>query len=335
LKISKEVKLGVFVVIALSMLVYGINLLKGVNIFSHQRIYYAIYDDVDGLVNSNPVTFNGYKVGLVKDIELLIKEDNDIKIMVTFIISEKKLNIPKDSKARVISSDFLGSKAIEIELGSSNELALSESFLDGETAEGIKEMFDKQIAPLKEKTEDLISSIETVITQIKTIIDDEDDTNPNSVVSQIRSTLSDLQTSTANIKNITGDPKIKGSISNLNSITENFDQKKGQINEIIDNFYTITATLNDSTLNELNQTLETLSSISKKIENGEGSMGKFMNNDSLYNELTNASNSLDALLEDMKHNPKKYVHFSIFGRKQKGLQLNKKEEKKLKEILAQ
>lgn len=333
MKLSKEIRTGIFVLMALSMLIYGINLLKGINIFEHKRTYYALYENIDGLVNSNPVIFNGHKVGLVRDIQLV--EDSDgMKIQVMFIINNKELKITTDTRARIISSDLLGSKAIEIIPGNNDIDAEPESYLIGETADGLQDQINEQLAPLKQKTEDLIQSIEAVVTQIQDVIDDDDD-DPSSAVGKLNRVLSNLEETSGNITRITSNKNIDNSINNINSITENFKTKEEQINTTLDNLSSISAKLNDSTIYKINHTMDKITAITEKIDKGEGSMGKLMNNDSLYNELTKASSSLDALLEDMKHNPKKYVHFSVFGKKQKGLQLTKPEEKKLKEILAE
>ena len=162
MKISKEFKIGLVVVCAIAAFVWGVSFLKGTNLFSRKYYLYAVYPRIDNLVPANPVQINGFKIGQINKITLFNKEGKN-QILVKFLLTED-VNIPKNSVARAVSADLLGTKAVEVVFSSAKEFVQSGDTLKGETEQGLKESFNKQIAPLQAKAENLIGNIDSVMT---------------------------------------------------------------------------------------------------------------------------------------------------------------------------
>ncbi|MBL7893109.1 MAG: MCE family protein, partial [Bacteroidia bacterium] len=166
--LSKEVKTGIVVVVGLSLFIYGFNFLKGSNLFKNQKTIYAVYTNVDGLLESNNVQLSGLKVGLVKSINLM-PDDRQGRILVTMSV-EDNVNIPSDSRARIVSSDLLGTKSIRFELGTSSSLVKSGDTLVSEREDDLRAAVDKRIAPLQKKAEGLIASIDSVMIVVQEVL---------------------------------------------------------------------------------------------------------------------------------------------------------------------
>lgn len=317
----KEVKVGIIVIIGIALLVWGFNFLKGTNILKKDRAYYAVYDRVDGLVEADPVIVSGYKVGQVKQITFL--SDNTGRLVVKFMVDEKSISLPKDSKAKIVSSDILGSKSIELIPGISQKVIQPGDTLQSGIQPSLSAEVNQQIAPLKKKTEELIASIDSVATVFQVILNEDARGDISSSFSSIKKSINSLERTAFRLDTMVKDEKEKLSniFSNVESITANFKENNEQLSNAITNFSAVSDSLAQadltSTINNANKTMKTTAEIMDKINRGEGSLGMLINNDSLYNNLEAASNDLDKLLLDLRYNPSRYVHFSIFGRKDK------------------
>ncbi|MFW6327264.1 MAG: MlaD family protein [Bacteroidota bacterium] len=303
MQINKEAKIGVTVLIVLAAFIWGLNFLKGRNIFSSTNDYFLVFDNVGGLMESNNVLLSGYKVGLVTDIHM--KDDHSGKIIVVITIDDN-VKIPSGSKAVLFNSDIMGTKSIKLEFSN-----LQSFYQDGDTLQSEVELgLMDQFMPMKDKVENLITSIDSLVDNTSSILDD--------------STRMYFQRSIANVESVTasvGDQqkKLDRILGNVESISGNIEANNQVISNIIENFSSISDSLARieiaSTMLKIDKTLGATNEIMKKIENGEGSIGMLINNDTLYNNLDDATKSLDLLLKDLKENPKRYVHFSVFGRK--------------------
>lgn len=338
MKVSKEFKTGVVVVIGIFLLIFGVFFLKGTNLFGENREYYAVYNEIDGLVQSNPVTINGYKVGQVKEIRFLPGSSG--RICVTFQIFEESLVIPEDSEARIFSSDLLGSKTVGITLGkSTNSLAIRDT-LRSSKEEGIKEAVNAQIAPLKKKTEELIASIDSAVTIVKQILDKDARTNLAESFSGIKRAINTFENTAIRLDTMIAAEraKIANITSNIQSIASNMASNNDRLTNVITNFSNISDSLAaadiKTTINKTKDAMTEVEEIMVKINNGEGTMGMLLTDSTLYENLAETSDDLDALVEDLRVNPHRYMHFSVFGRKPKSdLNLTKHEKEKLKELL--
>jgi phospholipid/cholesterol/gamma-HCH transport system substrate-binding protein len=317
--LRKEAKTGIIIVVALAMLIFGLNFLKGVNLFSHNKKIYAVYLDVQGVVPSNPVVVNGFHIGHIKTIA--IEPNSSGKIVVTMEITNSDVKIPKNSVAKIFSSDFLGSKAIELNLGNGTELIQDGDTLQSNVEESIKETVDKQILPLKKKVENLISSIDTTIGIIDGIFSKNTRDNLTQSILSIRISLKHIENTTVSVDELMGSEKthVASILSKIDEISTTLAKNSKNLNKIITNFANISDTIAkariQSAINHADSALYYASQVMGRINKGEGNMGMLAKDTALYNRLSGASEQLRQLLEDFRLHPKRYVHFSVFGKK--------------------
>ncbi len=338
MKIGKEVKIGVIVLIGIALLYVGINFLKGVSVFSDQRTFYCIYNRIDGIQPSNPVVINGFVVGQVKSVEL--QSDTARSLLLEIIIKEKNLRIPIDSKARIQSSGLLGSKEIELQLGRSLTMAESGDTLESRIETGLMESVNKEILPLKLKTEELLSDIDSMITIFQAILNENTQDNLVASFQSIKGTLESLEVTAFRLDTLVQEEKAKLSmiLSHVESISGNLESNNEELTNVIQNFSAISDSLLASNLKTVidnaSLAMHEVNMITGKINRGEGTMGMLINNDSLYNKLSSASNQLDLLLEDLRVNPDRYVKISVFGgKKEKKVQLSRRDIETLRQQL--
>lgn len=315
LKLSKEFKIGIIVIISLALLYWGFNFLKGEDVFSNERTFLAVYKDVGGLNKSNSVTINGLTVGHVRN--MYFSNDGKSNVVIELII-RNSIPIPKNSIARIASSDLLGSKIVEIVLGDSPYFAESKDTLMSDVETSIKEEVSRQLKPLKNKAEGLLVSIDTVITMLNDLFSKTNTDNISRSVAHIAGSFENLEKTTSTLDDLMTEEKnrLERILINVESVTLNLKNNEEKLNNIFANFSAISDTLAKArfseTLQNVYTTMNELSDISKKINSGEGSLGMLVNDDSLYVELENSSRDLKLLLEDIRLNPKKYLKFSVF-----------------------
>jgi phospholipid/cholesterol/gamma-HCH transport system substrate-binding protein len=341
LKISKELKIGAVVVLAAAFLIYGINYLKGVDLFKKGREFYVEYEDLNGLVTAGPVLFQGMKVGQVTEIELVHdKISNTYHYKVTFIVDNNQLEFPEDTQAKLFSSDLFGTRAIDLVPGKSTIMAKEGHLLKSQVEESMISRVDAQIAPIKKKAESLMGSLDTMVTAVSHVLGDN--------AEDLGQSIESIKLSVRNMKQITDKintlleseaGKVSSILSKFESISGNIQRNNESIDRTLDNVAAITDSLKNAqlatTIKSLNTTVNDLNAILHKVNSGEGTLGALINSDSLYTTLVQTNDQLNRLVENIKEHPNRYLHFSVFGRKEKGLKLDAREEKKLKQILAQ
>jgi len=321
MKIKKEVKIGFVMLLAISLLFWGANFLKGHNIFSQDRSYYAVYDHVDRLAPSNPVTVNGFKVGQVESVSFLPGQTG--MLLVKFSITEEELQIPEDSRAKIVSLDILGSKAIDLKLGKASVYSPNGDTLRSEVEATLTEVVNQEIAPLKKKAEDLLNTVDSAIIIVSSIFNEEAREDLDSSFSSIRHSLKIFNRTMGRIDGVVEEEQenLKNIIYNVQQITRNLARNNETLNNTLENVEAITDSLAGANLKETVENaalaMRQLAEITTKVNQGEGSMGMLLNNDTLYRNLEASAEDLDKLLLDMRLNPERYVHFSIFGRKDK------------------
>jgi phospholipid/cholesterol/gamma-HCH transport system substrate-binding protein len=320
-KLSKEFKIGVVVVCAIAAFIWGINFLKGTNIFSHKYYLYALYPKVDNLIPANPLLLNGYKIGQITDISLLRKGD-DTKVLVKFLLTED-IQIPKKSIARAISADLLGSKAVEVIFSKEKEYVVSGDTLIAENEQGLKESFSKQFAPIQAKAENLLGSVDSVMTVVNAILNAKMRDNIDKSFESVKKAIISLEQTAYKLDDLIGSEKVKISsiLSSLNQVAANISKNGARIDNIINNVSTMTDSLAKANLKEAvssaDKSLKELNVLLARINAGQGTLGKLAKNDSLYTNLNKSAEDLDKLLADLRLNPGRYVHISVFGKKDK------------------
>ena len=321
MKITKEYKIGIVVVASIAFSIWGINFLKGMNLFSNKYVLYAVYPKIDGLIEANPLLINGFKVGQINKITLN-KINGQYAVVVKFLLTED-VQIPKKSIARAVSSDLLGSKAIEIIYSNNTEFVSSGDTLMAESEDDLKTSVSKQIAPLQAKAVGLISSIDSVMTVVQFILNDKTRDNLNHSFESIKKALASLEQTAYKLDDLMSTEKVKISsiLTKLNDLAGMLEKNTGKIDNIIGNFSSLSDSLSKSQLkhaiSEADQTLTQFNKMVTEINKGNGTIGKLIKNDSLYVNLNKASEDLDKLLKDLRMNPNRYVHISVFGKKDK------------------
>jgi phospholipid/cholesterol/gamma-HCH transport system substrate-binding protein len=319
LKVSNETKVGILTVIAIALLVLGFNLLKGKSLFSSDKTIYAVYKQVNGLQPSNFVQVNGLKVGSVSDLNIM--DHNAGRILVTLRIN-KDIQIPRNSVAR-ITSDLLGMKTVQIDFGNSNEHLNNKdtiyAAIDGSITDALKE----QLSPLVKKLEVTLSAVDSVLLTVNAIFDTTTKGNLRSAVAHLNHTMNSFSRSANSLSGMMDPNKgnVHATFDNLASITENLKNNNDKITAILSNAEKTTGALAngklDSSLLDLQSTVANLNDMMAKLNSTDGSLGLLMNDRQVYNNLQTSLGSLNKLLEDLRVNPKRYVHFSLFGRKDK------------------
>jgi len=338
MKLSREFKIGIVAILGLALMYAGINYLKGIMVFSSQRTYFAIYPKVDGLQKSNPVIVNGYAVGQVKSITLM--GDSAHSLLVEMLISEDNLEIPSDTWARILSGGLLGTNEIQLVLGTNTDLAESGDTLQSSIEIGLMESVNKEIIPLKLKTEQLISDIDSIITIFQAVLNENTRKDLENSFKSISGAIQSLEKTAFRLDTLVIEEKDKLSLilDHVESIAGNLKNSNAELTNIIKNFSTLSDSLAQSNIKDAifnaSKAMNDVSLITDKINRGEGTMGMLINNDSLYNNLTQASQQLDLLLEDFRLHPNRYVHVSVFGgKKEKGVKLSRTEMEELKKEL--
>jgi phospholipid/cholesterol/gamma-HCH transport system substrate-binding protein len=303
MKISREVKIGALVLIVIALFVWGVNYLKGVNILNRTQIYKMEFDNIAELSTSAGVFVSGYKVGSVKDI--YFKEGNTGKIVVEIIIKED-LQIPKNSVGQIYSKDVMGTKAIRLIFSDSKEFYETGATLTSDVEIGLMD----QLMPLKNKVENMVEGIDSLMKITEYALD--------------KKTIGHLQGTIKNLETFSGDLSGQGDrltaiFQNVESISANLKNNNQKLNNLLMNASNLSDSLAQSNIKSTmlltNQAVGQLNYILQKISKGEGTMGMLVQNDTLYYNLEAASKNLDQLLLDLQKHPKRYVHFSVFGKK--------------------
>ncbi len=328
MKIRREVKIGAYLVIVLFCFIVGINFIKGKDIFRKHRIFFARYAYISGLVEAAPVSINGFNIGNVSDIHFVGDTTSDIIVQITVY---NPIPIPANSVARIFSPDIMGTKNIELVLGDATELAESGDTLVSDMQASLSEEVSRQVAPLKRKAEDLMLSIDTMVTVVRTIFNTETRENLKASFEHIRQTIVNLEHTTYNLDTLVYGQRgrMERILFNIESISGTIRENDQNITNILTNFSAISDTIAKAqiaqTLADVNTTVTALSAITDKINRGEGSVGLLVNDKKLYDNLERSTRELNQLISDLKLNPHRYLNFSIFPPGGKRMQYQPKE----------
>ncbi len=320
MKINKEAKIGIITTIAIGCFIYGFNFLKGKNIFSAHRTFYAVYNNIDGLVEANPLLINGFQVGIVGAIKLA--NNTNGTILVTLFLNND-VNVPKNSVAKVVSSDLLGSKAVQLLLGSGTVFAENGDTLNAAQEDNLKQAVNKTIAPLQKKAEGLISSIDSVMIVVQQIFNEQARQNLAKSFESIKFAISSITTTSLRLDTmvVLEKEKISNILTKINTLATTLANNSDKLGNAINNFSNISDSIAKSNLtaaiNNSNIVLKQTASILVKVNAGQGTMGLLINNDSLYRKLDKSTDDLDKLINDLRMHPERYVHLSVFGSKDK------------------
>ena len=320
MKVSREVKTAVLVIVSLFLIIFLFNYLKGQNLLDSSRKVYVIYDNVEGLATSSPVTVNGHAIGRVQEIDFT--EDGSGKIKVLLQI-EDDFQFSKNSKAELYDTGLIGGKGIGIIPAFDNaENIQSGDVLIGTTKPGIMDLVGQTLTPLQEKIGAMLISADSLLTNINDVFDEPTKRSLKNGISELETTISSFKNTSISINQLIANNKEK-----LDSTLANIEDVSANLSTITDSIASANLT---KTINDLQATVSNFNKVLSSIENGQGSIGKLLKDDGLYNNLEGATKQLEQLLQDMKLNPKRYVHFSLFGKKTKIYDANGNEIKEQK-----
>ena len=299
MKLTKEIKIALVAIVGILIMYFGINFLKGMNLFSTNNAYYMTFDDIQGLGASTPIYADGYKVGTVDGLEYDYKENGPIKVKVDI---NKDLRIPQGSKAEIVK-DLMGNLQVNLLLANNpRERVEPGGIIPGAVNGG---MMDKaaNLVPVVEK---MLPKLDSILTSVNALLADP----------ALAASLHNVETITSNLTVSTRE---------LNTLMAGLNKQVpgmiGKANGVLDNTNRFTANLASldvqGTLNKVNQTLESAHQFTEKLNSNQGSLGLLMNDTKLYDNLTSTMSHADSLVIDLKAHPKRYVHFSVFGRKDK------------------
>ena len=299
MKLTKEIKIALVAIVGILIMYFGINFLKGMNLFSTNNTYFITFDDIQGLGASTPIYADGYKVGTVDGLEYDYKENGPIKVKVDII---KDLRIPQGSKAEIVK-DLMGNLQVNQLLANNpRERVEPGGVIPGAVNGG---MMDKaaNLVPVVEK---MLPKLDSILTSVNALLADP----------ALAASLHNVETITSNLTVSTRE---------LNTLMAGLNKQVpgmiGKANGVLDNTNRLTANLASldvqGTLNKVNQTLESAHQFTEKLNSNQGSLGLLMNDTKLYDNLTSTMGHADSLVIDLKAHPKRYVHFSVFGRKDK------------------
>jgi len=302
MRLSNEFKIGIIITIAIAVTIWGLNFLKGRNILKSVDTYYTVFENIGGLEENNKIFLNGYRIGQVGGIVF------DANLSGNLIVSldiEQDYKLIAPAKAILYDADLLGTKAMEIIMGDSDLNHEPGDTLDAIIRLGLSERLEEQLSPAKDKVEDLITTVDSLMTAMAYVFDRESADLLKSSIRKMESSVDGVNVLIANLESITSNlkvhnEKLAAAMSNIESITDSI--ARSDLKETIKN---------------TNRTLVQTQQIMEKINNGEGTLGLLVNNDTLYNNISALSGELDLLLKDLQDNPKKYINVSVFGKSDK------------------
>jgi phospholipid/cholesterol/gamma-HCH transport system substrate-binding protein len=318
MKISNETKIGLMAIIGIALLILGFNFLKGHGIFKKEKRIYAVYTDVQGLVKSNPVVVNGLQIGRIENLD----GGKDLKRIIVTVSLTKDVNIPKNSLA-VINPNLLGNPTLEIQLGSSNEYMKNGDTLLTTLSGGAFDEAMKLINPVLYEVRNAVKSLDSVLTTITTVFDVRTKDNIKSILNNLNLATGSFVVTSKSVESLMDiqNGALAQSLRNMDAFTSNLNSNNTQLDSIMRNTKVFSQKLSaidlQSTLDTLNIAINNFKAGAEKINNKDGSLGLLLNDKTLYNNLESTSNKINILLDDIRVHPKRYVNFSVFGRKSK------------------
>ena len=303
MKLSYEIKTALLVLSGIFLFIVMINYLKSNDIFVSDRSFYAIYDDVEGVSTGTPVTISGFNVGSVQDIRFY---GNNSELLLKFRI-ENDFEFSTNSIAQIYETGLIGGKALAIIPVEGKNLAVSGDTLQSDIAPGLTELVNDKLSPLQEKIESMVVSADSLLIAVNSVFDTSTKENLTSSIENFSLTIESAKQSIDVLEKVIG-----GNENSLNSIINNMDESLKNFSELSENFDEL-----DLVIENLSKSSANINSITSEIKAGDGLVNKVVYDEGFVKSLDEISSNINLLLEDLRMNPKRYVHFSLFGKKNK------------------
>ncbi len=318
MKISNETKIGALTAIAITLLVLGFNFLKGKSIFGSSHTMYAKFSNIQGLLPSNPVTINGMQVGSVYTITV----DKDMTDILVNINMTKDVNIPRNSVA-FIRPNPLGTTSVDIKLGDAKVYFKKGEIIPTEESSGLLEEAMSKIDPVLFSVKKAVHSLDSLIGTVNSVLDPASKDNLRATMANLTKTTANLTVSSASLETLlnTQTGALAKTLNNVSAFTSNLAANNEKLNAVMTNMSKATDNIAkldlEKTLNTLNATVTEMKNTIAKLNSNNGTAGMLLNDPKLYNNLASTANKINILLDDLKTNPKRYISFSVFGKKNK------------------
>ena len=303
MKLSYEIKTALLVLSGIFLFIVMINYLKSNDIFVSDRSFYAIYDDVEGVSTGTPVTISGFNVGSVQDIRFY---GNNSELLLKFRV-ENDFEFSTNSIAQIYETGLIGGKALAIIPVEGKNLAVSGDTLQSDIAPGLTELVNDKLSPLQEKIESMVVSADSLLIAVNSVFDTSTKENLTSSIENFSLTIESAKKSIDVLEKVIG-----GNENSLNSIINNMDESLKNFSELSENFDEL-----DLVIENLSKSSANINSITSEIKGGDGLVNKVVYDEGFVKSLDEISSNINLLLEDLRMNPKRYVHFSLFGKKNK------------------
>ena len=303
MKLSYEIKTALLVMSGIFLFIVMINYLKSNDIFVSDRSFFAIYEDVEGVSTGTPVTISGFNVGSVQDISFY---GDDAKLLLKFRV-ENDFEFSSNSIAQIYETGLIGGKALAIIPVNGKNLAISGDTLQSDIAPGLTELVNDKLSPLQEKIESMVVSADSLLIAVNSVFDIETKQNLTSSIENFSATIQSAKKSVDVLEEVLGNNE-----NRLNSIILNADQSLKNFSNLSENFDEL-----DLVIENLSKSSTNINSITSEIKAGNGLVNKVVYDEMFVESLDQISSNINLLLEDLRMNPKRYVHFSLFGKKNK------------------
>lgn len=332
---KRELLIGIVAITAIAALIFGLFYLKGENLLSKNRAFHTTYQRVDGLVNASPIKISGFQVGVVTG--LTMNEEDPSLIDVTFIVEDPSIDIPSNSVA-ILASDILGNKSIDLRLGSDTRMLENGDFVLAQAQTDLNDMVNEQLLPLKLKTEELIATIDSTVETVKTIIG-ENTGNLNESFVGLRNAIGSFESMSNRLDTLIArqSSRVSTIFANVVSITDNLKKSNDAITNVLANAEMITDSLAMvdfvGTVSEAQNAIAQVNLVLDAINNGDGTISKLLNDSTMYNNVNLMVDQATTLVENIQDHPNRYLQFAVFGSKDKGLKLDSRNERALRQFV--
>ena len=334
MKLKKEFLIGIVTLVGISVLIVGSFFLKGQEIWKSRFVYYSVFSNSEGLSTGRPVNLNGLQVGIITNINF--QKNNLNNIVVEFELTDPNVFKLKKGSLVLLNSDLLSGSYLDISWGDSLDYYNSRDTIPSSVSLALEDQINERLIPLEKKTNELISTADSAIKTIEAIFSRNTD-NLDESFDGIKNSIKNLEKVSLQIRSLIRSEKdnITQIVSNIETVTSNLKESNEAINKILSN----TAKLSDSlvasdikgTINNAKQSLEEVNMILYDIKNGDGTLTRLTNDSTVYLSVTQMIDEATRLVENIKTEPKRYVQFSIFGKKDKSI-LDSRDEKLLKKF---
>jgi phospholipid/cholesterol/gamma-HCH transport system substrate-binding protein len=317
MKVSKEVKVGLFSFFGILILIFGYNFLRGINLVQGYNRYFVVYDNVNGVVPSTQIVINGLKVGQVEKIDML--HSGDASHLLVTLLMENRIKIPRNSTATITSTDLLGTKALEIKLASNNQYISDGDTLVAGVEQSLSSTISSMVSPIKEKSEQVLVTLDRVLKSMNEVFDSNGTQKLAMGITDFSKTLRSIKNMSERFDKLSAEEydKLKSMMNNVESILHNIKNNNESISRAMKNLARISDSVSaanlTATINHTQKVMQELSATLAKINQGQGSLGKLANDSSLFINLNQTSMELTALLKDMQDYPGRYFTVSVFG----------------------